>query len=223
MSSIISSTINTPVRRKRQRLDHLTPEEKVLRRKMKNRLAAQSARDRKRLRMMDLEAEVNKLNELNQNLVENSQMLEQQLRQLQMENVQLRAKTVDEAKNNSKPIINSMDKMVDKKKNSENIDQNEIIDVEGLDFSHNNTDNIDHLERPREGSIILGNDMSTWDLFRLEDYGNIVSETGDMGLGLFLKAPGTDCENKLPIEEVADGLLCLSSDLGFGSNLPNIF
>lgn len=45
-------------KRKRQRLDHLSQEEKLMRRKLKNRMAAQSARDRKKVKMQDLEEEV---------------------------------------------------------------------------------------------------------------------------------------------------------------------
>lgn len=70
--------------RKRQRLDHLSMEEKIMRRKLKNRVAAQTARDRKKLRMDQLEAQVteltehiNELNELTAILTEqNTQLVE---------------------------------------------------------------------------------------------------------------------------------------------------
>merc|ERR1711902_250560 len=51
---------NKPVR-KRANLDHLSPEEKMMRRKLKNRVAAQNARDKKRVKMEDMETDVERL------------------------------------------------------------------------------------------------------------------------------------------------------------------
>jgi len=47
--------------RKRANLDHLSPEEKLMRRKLKNRVAAQNARDKKRVKMEDMEIELQRL------------------------------------------------------------------------------------------------------------------------------------------------------------------
>merc|ERR1739848_750947 len=47
--------------RKRADLDHLSPEEKMMRRKLKNRVAAQNARDKKRCKMEDMEVELERL------------------------------------------------------------------------------------------------------------------------------------------------------------------
>lgn len=72
--------------RKRQRLDHLSMEEKIMRRKLKNRVAAQTARDRKKQRMDQLEAEIDELKDLttalsdqNSHLAEENAMLKEML------------------------------------------------------------------------------------------------------------------------------------------------
>ena len=59
-SSIHEGSDSKPVR-KRANLDHLSPEEKLMRRKLKNRVAAQNARDKKRVKMEDMETDVERL------------------------------------------------------------------------------------------------------------------------------------------------------------------
>ncbi|XP_068268610.1 LOW QUALITY PROTEIN: X-box-binding protein 1 [Nyctibius grandis] len=78
--------------RKRQRLTHLSPEEKALRRKLKNRVAAQSARDRKKARMMELEQQVVELEEENQKLLLENQLLREKTCNLALENQELRCR-----------------------------------------------------------------------------------------------------------------------------------
>ena len=50
--------------RRRRKLTHLSPEEKVLRRKLKNRVAAQNARDKKRNEAETLRSENDELRNL---------------------------------------------------------------------------------------------------------------------------------------------------------------
>ncbi|XP_074015490.1 X-box-binding protein 1 isoform X1 [Numenius arquata] len=78
--------------RKRQRLTHLSPEEKALRRKLKNRVAAQSARDRKKARMVELEQQVVELEEENQKLLLENRLLREKTCNLALENQELRCR-----------------------------------------------------------------------------------------------------------------------------------
>ncbi|KAM5192393.1 X-box-binding protein 1 [Mantella aurantiaca] len=76
--------------RKRQRLTHLTPEEKALRRKLKNRVAAQTARDRKKARMSELEQQVLDLELENEKLLIENKLLREKSHGLITENQELR-------------------------------------------------------------------------------------------------------------------------------------
>merc|ERR1739848_734150 len=59
-SETCSEDLDKPTR-KRANLDHLSPEEKLMRRKLKNRVAAQNARDKKRVKMEDMEIELQRI------------------------------------------------------------------------------------------------------------------------------------------------------------------
>merc|ERR1712037_777829 len=59
--SIIHDGGDSKVVRKRANLDHLSSDEKLMRRKLKNRVAAQNARDKKRVKMEDMEGDLERL------------------------------------------------------------------------------------------------------------------------------------------------------------------
>ncbi|XP_074495050.1 LOW QUALITY PROTEIN: X-box-binding protein 1 [Sebastes fasciatus] len=83
------SSAGPPIR-KRQRLTHLSPEEKALRRKLKNRVAAQTARDRKKAKMGELEQQVIELELENQKLHIENRLLREKSSGLLTENEELR-------------------------------------------------------------------------------------------------------------------------------------
>ncbi|XP_042176703.1 LOW QUALITY PROTEIN: X-box-binding protein 1 [Oncorhynchus tshawytscha] len=85
-----SNSTTGPPLRKRQRLTHLSPEEKQLRRKLKNRVAAQTARDRKKAKMGELEEQVLVMELENQKLHVENRLLRQKMCGMVNENKELR-------------------------------------------------------------------------------------------------------------------------------------
>nr|XP_018666948.1 transcription factor protein isoform X1 [Ciona intestinalis] len=78
--------------RKRKRLTHLTTEEKVMRRKLKNRVAAQTARDRKKVRMECLEDNIQKVQQQAKELLDVNMQLLERAEALERENRELRVR-----------------------------------------------------------------------------------------------------------------------------------
>merc|ERR1739844_523156 len=91
---------NKPVR-KRANLDHLSPEEKMMRRKLKNRVAAQNARDKKRVKMDDMEDRIKQLEDQNKKMLEKQQELLAFNRRLLKENAILSGKSYQDLESTS--------------------------------------------------------------------------------------------------------------------------
>jgi len=76
--------------KKRKRLTNLTPEERLMRRKLKNRVAAQTARDRKKQRMDELETMLTQIEAENKRLQAENNALRIKTGKLTTENIQLK-------------------------------------------------------------------------------------------------------------------------------------
>jgi X box-binding protein 1 len=88
-------------KKKRQRLTHLTAEEKQARRKLKNRIAAQTARDRKKLKCDDMEKKLDELRKDNETLRTQNRSLKEKTQLLIKENRRLLQFKMMNEKNNS--------------------------------------------------------------------------------------------------------------------------
>ncbi|XP_053209614.1 X-box-binding protein 1-like [Panonychus citri] len=101
-SLITGDECNGKRKRKREKLDHLTEEEKMMRRKIKNRLSAQTSRDKKKRVMSTLEIELASLGAVNKRLMQEngdlkkmldqSESNQQRILSLEMENKFLKEK-----------------------------------------------------------------------------------------------------------------------------------
>merc|ERR1719216_724169 len=84
----------TPVR-KRANLDHLSPEERLMRRKLKNRVAAQNARDKKKSQCEEMEKMINQMKEDRQKLLDENSRLQKINSKLQLDNVSLQEENTE--------------------------------------------------------------------------------------------------------------------------------
>lgn len=76
--------------KKRKRLTNLSPDERLMRRKLKNRVAAQTARDRKKQRMDELEILLSEIEAENKRLQAENDALRRRTGKLTVENSQLK-------------------------------------------------------------------------------------------------------------------------------------
>lgn len=90
LDSIEDETNTQEIGRKRKRLDDFTPQEKMIRRKLKNRVAAQNARDRKKERLEQLENVVSRLERENKELKKSNEELRSNMTLLMSQNKEMR-------------------------------------------------------------------------------------------------------------------------------------
>ncbi|XP_050310869.1 LOW QUALITY PROTEIN: uncharacterized protein LOC126746601 [Anthonomus grandis grandis] len=82
--------VEQPQRAKKRRLDHLSWEEKIQRKKLKNRVAAQTSRDRKKAKVEQMEAAIQQLFTKNETILTECEKLRETNERLQAENAELR-------------------------------------------------------------------------------------------------------------------------------------
>ncbi|KPJ00110.1 PREDICTED: X-box-binding protein 1 [Papilio xuthus] len=85
----VSSPSPSPSRKRR--LDHLTWEEKMQRKKLKNRVAAQTSRDRKKAKMDEMESRIKHFMDVNEKLISEVESLKALNERLLSENTKLRS------------------------------------------------------------------------------------------------------------------------------------
>merc|ERR1711902_416904 len=167
LNKSIYSRIN-PKTRSLLAVSNLTKEEKLQRRKMKNRLAAQHCRDKRRIKMEQMEMEIQMLKEKNRNLESINEELKNENDILTSKNEILRSfglKTTTEIiQENSEPLLFQPQQEVSIMKNEWPLSpqNNENFNYDGDDFLNQNgiQQNIDFLEQITDEDMTFQSDVS---------------------------------------------------------------
>ena len=150
-------------------VSNLTKEEKLQRRKMKNRLAAQHCRDKRRIKMEQMEMEIQILKEKNRNLESINEELKNENDILTSKNEILRSfglKTTTEIiQENTEPLLFQPQQEVSIMKNEWPLSpqNNENFDYDGDDFLNGLNgiqQNIDFLEQITDEDVTFQSDVS---------------------------------------------------------------
>lgn len=107
---IKSEDLSSAPRAKKRRLDHLTWEEKVQRKKLKNRVAAQTSRDRKKAKMEEMEQALQELFYKNEELMKECKELRNANKRLTEENSQLHKQKCNCSCNQTRPVEYDVEK-----------------------------------------------------------------------------------------------------------------
>ncbi|XP_075969212.1 X box binding protein 1 [Anticarsia gemmatalis] len=91
MESKVLVDVASPAPSRKRRLDHLTWEEKMQRKKLKNRVAAQTSRDRKKAKMDEMESRIKYFMDMNERLTGEVESLKALNERLLSENASLRS------------------------------------------------------------------------------------------------------------------------------------
>ncbi|XP_030572562.1 LOW QUALITY PROTEIN: uncharacterized protein LOC115771130 [Drosophila novamexicana] len=117
-SMSMASNAAAPTKAKKRRLDHLSWEEKVQRKKLKNRVAAQTSRDRKKARMEEMEYEIKELTEkteilqnkceslqsINESLLAKNQKLDSEMEVLRQELAEMKQLAKNHSNSNTASV-----------------------------------------------------------------------------------------------------------------------